>query len=87
MGSSSLADTLHWELQVLATGHQGSPSNNLTELIFIEQSRHPWWLSGKESTCNAGDTHSNSRSGRSPGEENGSTTIKIIIIIIIIIII
>ena len=33
----------------------------------------PWWLSGKESTCNvgaAGDAGSISGSGRSPGEEN-----------------
>ena len=27
----------------------------------------PWWLSGKESTCNAGDARSIPGSGRSPG--------------------
>ena len=31
-----------------------------------------WWLSGKESTCQAGDTASTPGSGRSPGEENGN---------------
>ena len=32
----------------------------------------PWWFSGKESACNAGDTGSIPGSGRSPGEENGN---------------
>ena len=32
----------------------------------------PWWLSGKESTCNAGDSGLIPRSGRSPGEGNGN---------------
>jgi len=32
----------------------------------------PWWLSGKESTCQAGDTGSNPGSGRSPCEGNGN---------------
>ena len=30
----------------------------------------PWWLDGKESTCNAGDTGLIPESGRSPGEGN-----------------
>ena len=33
----------------------------------------PWWLNGKESTCNAGDTRDMGLmpgSGRSPGEGN-----------------
>ena len=33
----------------------------------------PWWLTGKESTCNAGDTGDKgliSGSGRSPGRSN-----------------
>ena len=34
--------------------------------------RLPWWLSGKESTCQAGDTGSIPESGRSPGGENGN---------------
>ena len=32
----------------------------------------PWWLSSKESACNAGDTGSVPGSGRSPGEGNGN---------------
>ena len=32
----------------------------------------PWWLSGKESTCNARDKGFIPESGRSPGERNGS---------------
>ena len=31
----------------------------------------PWWLSGKESACNAGDAVSIAGLGRSPGEGNG----------------
>ena len=33
----------------------------------------PWWLSAKESACNAGDMGSIPGLGRSPGEENGNT--------------
>ena len=36
-----------------------------------QKMRIPWWLSGKESAANAGDTSSIPGSGRSPGEENG----------------
>ena len=32
----------------------------------------PWWFSGKEFTCSAGDLHSISGLGRSPGEGNGN---------------
>ena len=31
-----------------------------------------WWLRGKESTCNAGDTGVIPGLGRSPGEGNGN---------------
>ena len=31
-----------------------------------------WWLSGKESACQAGDAGSIPGLGRSPGEENGN---------------
>ena len=33
----------------------------------------PWWLSGKESACKAGDMTSIPGSGRFPGEGNGNT--------------
>ena len=32
----------------------------------------PWWLSGKEATCNAGDVGSIPGSGVFPGEGNGN---------------
>ena len=32
----------------------------------------PWWLSGKESACNAGDQGLIPGLGRSPGEGNGN---------------
>ena len=32
----------------------------------------PWWLSGKESACKAGDVGSIPELGRSPGERNGN---------------
>ena len=32
----------------------------------------PWWLSGKEPSCNAGDMGSIPKSGRSPGEGRGN---------------
>ena len=35
----------------------------------------PRWFSGKESTCNAGDTRSIPGSGRAPGEGQGSLTL------------
>ena len=34
--------------------------------------RLPWWLSGKESACQAGNRSSVSGLGRSPGEGNGN---------------
>ena len=32
----------------------------------------PWWISSKESACNAGDPGSIPESGRSPGEGDGN---------------
>ena len=32
----------------------------------------PWWLSGKESACGAGDVGLIPEYGRSPGERNGN---------------
>jgi len=43
--------------------------------LTVSQFGLPWWLSSKESTCNAGnaeDMGSISGSGRSPGAGNGS---------------
>ena len=38
--------------------------------LILLQRRFPWWLSGKESACQAGDAGSIPGSGRSPGEGN-----------------
>ena len=39
-------------------------------IIYLSVYGLPWWLSGKESACNAGDAGSIPGSGRSPGEGN-----------------
>ena len=49
--------------------------NNVKCYIYrglLGHRRLPWWLSGKEPACNAGDLGSIPESGRSPGEGNGS---------------
>ena len=38
----------------------------------LQKPGFPWWLSGKESACNAGDPGSIPGSGRSPGGGNGN---------------
>ena len=40
--------------------------------ILLDTDGLPWWLSGKESTCQAGDSGLIPGSGRSPGRGNGS---------------
>ena len=47
----------------------GVKENNIHELICLGL---PWWLSGKESPCQAGDLGLIPGSGRSPGEVNGN---------------
>ena len=42
--------------------------------IFPEEGELPWWLSGKEPTCNAGDPGSIPGWGRFPGGGNGNPT-------------
>ena len=39
---------------------------------YLTREGFPWWLSGKESACNAGDMGSVPGLGRSPGEGNGN---------------
>ena len=39
---------------------------------MMKQMGFPQWLSSKESACNAGDTGSIPRPGRSPGGRNGN---------------
>ena len=47
---------------------------NLEKLFAVSlgQQRVPWWLSGKESACSAGDLGLIPGLGRSPGEGNGN---------------
>ena len=45
----------------------------MKSLVNNTQLRHiPWWFSGKESACNAGDLCLMPGSGKSPGEGNGN---------------
>ena len=44
---------------------------NAFVLIYIDGL--PWWLSGKESACNAGKVDSIPESGKSPGEGAGNS--------------
>ena len=49
------------------------PNNSLVSFCCLQGSiRLPWWLSGKESACNAGDAGSIPGSGISHGEGNGN---------------
>ena len=54
---------------VLVSGTQKSDSDSHTQKYM---SGLPWWLSGKESTCNAGVPGSVLESERFPGERNGN---------------
>ena len=45
--------------------------SNLAAAAAVCGGELPWWLSGEESACNAGDVSSIPGSGRSPGEGNG----------------
>ena len=45
---------------------------NEISLLLLRFLGLPWWLSGKESICQPGNTGSIPRSGRSPGEENSN---------------
>ena len=46
-------------------GHDSATEQQQQQFIFIKGL--PWWLSGKELTCNAGDAGSIPRLERSPG--------------------
>ena len=45
---------------------------HLKKKLIIALAGPPSWLSGKESTCNAGDEGLIPESGRSPGKQNGN---------------
>ena len=46
--------------------------SNKNYITIIRKKGLPWWLNGKESTCNAGATGSTPGSGRSPGGGHGN---------------
>ena len=48
-----------------------SKHNSIIKIQVTQLIGHPRWLSGKQSTCQAGDVGSVLGSGRSPGEGNG----------------
>ena len=61
----------------------GVPESDMTEQLSRTEPRSgiagsygsfelPWWFSGKESTCSAGDTGSTPESGGCPGEGHGN---------------
>ena len=54
------------------THTQTDISRTVNIIVWYSCFRLPWWLSSKESTCNAGNTGSIPRSGRSPGEGKGN---------------
>ena len=41
-------------------------------MAYMKSEGLPWWLSGKESTCNAGDPGLIPGSERTPGEGSGN---------------
>ena len=58
-------------------GDEDQPDENkqmrfIQSLLLIYNKGLPWWLSGKESAYNGGDTDSIPGSGRSPKERNGN---------------
>ena len=79
-GPSSLGTTRreasHWATASLGGGKEwglGSPGWEVTKYLatyLMTLTGLPWWLSGKESACSAGDTGSILGSGRFPGKGN-----------------
>ena len=58
-----------WQAGSSPLRHLGSPR---AFWVILNASWLTWWLSGKESACNAGDQGSIPGSGRSPREGNGN---------------
>ena len=76
---SAFAESSHsFKDMIFQTTHRSSKQMTHTILFYNSRSkstnpeelRFPWWLSGKESSCNAGDAGSIPGLGRSPGGEN-----------------
>ena len=58
------------DLLALVVGKNTYVNVFVTQLVFNTK---PWWLSGKEPACQAGDTSFIPGSGRFPGEKNVNT--------------
>ena len=84
---SPAAESLHWSAPCRRVGTAGevvrdtsptscspvpSPNYHLCFVDYNALNELPQWLSGKESTCNAGDLPSVPGLGRSPGGGNGN---------------
>ena len=57
---------------IRAEGYRVLNAEMFMSALQLKYSGLPWWLSGKESACNAGDPGSTPGLGRSPGEGNGN---------------
>ena len=57
---------------IRAGGYRVLNAETFMSALQLKYSELPWWLSGKESACNAGDPGSIPGLGRSPGEGNGN---------------
>ena len=65
-----------WSFVVDSSVFDGFLKNIYLALIYVSLMANeayilPWWLSGKESACNVGDTGAVPGLERSPGEGNG----------------
>ena len=65
------ARALFLSVSLSKTGEIVLPEPNLLG-FYRSLTQLPWWLSGKESNCKAGDTSSILGLGRSSGERNGN---------------
>ena len=54
-------------------GHKELDTIEQLRFLSMLPSGHPWWLSGKESACSAGDLGSVPGLGRSPGGGHGNS--------------
>ena len=57
---------------VLKYLHLHLNTHTKVQKVMYSSRWRPWWLSGKESACKAGDAGPIPGSGRSPGEGNGN---------------
>ena len=61
-----------WIAISYSRGFTSLPVSKWAFIKYVRDNGLPWWPSGKEFACNAGDAGSISGLGRSPGEGNGN---------------